>query len=164
MSRKRTQQPTNTSTDNQGTTSTTATMEPEQAAVATEPVAMPQATPAQESFVERLLRERGPKKDSENRIPDPFGIASDYAAGVHLFENRQDRLMVIKFDEKPSADVLNRLKDSGFRWNPRDKVWVTPIRPDSARAIRIEAERAYQSVSSMIRQEKGIESGPEVPF
>jgi len=164
MSRKRTQQPTNTSTDNNDTTATTATMEPEQAAIAAEPTAMPPAVPPQESFVERLLRERGPRKDSENRIPDPFGIASDYAAGVHLFENRQDRLMVIKFDEKPSADVLNRLKDSGFRWNPRNKVWVTPIRPDSARAIRIEAERAYQSVSSMIRQEMGIESGPEVPF
>lgn len=164
MSRKRTQQTTNTSTDNGETTATTATMEPGQAAIATEPVAMPPAAPPQETFVERLLRERGPKKDSENRIPDPFGIASDYAAGVHLFENRQDRLMVIKFDERPSADALNRLKDSGFRWNPRGKVWVTPIRPDSARAIRIEAERTYQTVSSMIRQEKGIESGPEIPF
>jgi hypothetical protein len=139
-------------------------MEPEQATIATEPVAMPPATPPQETFVERLLRERGPKKNSENRIPDPFGIASDYAAGVHLFENRQDRLMVIKFDEKPSADVLNHLKDTGFRWNPREKVWVTPIRPDNARAIRIKAERTYQTVSGMIRQEKGIESGPEIPF
>lgn len=164
MSRKRTQQPTNTSTENEDTTTTTATMEPERATVATEPVAMPPATPPQETFVERLLRERGPKQDAPKRIPDPFNIASDYAAGTHLFENRQERLMVIKFDEKPSTDVLNRLKDSGFRWNPRDKVWVTPVRPDSARAIRIEAERTYQSVSSMIRQEKGIESGPEVPF
>lgn len=163
MSRKRTTQPTNTSTDNQDSTTATATVEPEATVAPSEDVAKPAAVPPQESFVERLQRERGQKR-SESRIPDPFGIASDYAAGVHLFENRQDRLMVIKFDEKPGTEVLNHLKDSGFRWNPRDKVWVTPIRPDSARAIRIEAERAYQMVSSMIRQEKGIESSPEIPF
>jgi hypothetical protein len=164
MSRKRTPQPSNTSSDNQDSTAATATVEPEVAAQAAEPVSAPPVAPAQESFVERLQRERGQKRPAENRIPDPFGIASDYAAGVHLFENRQDRLMVIKFDEKPSPEVLDRLKDSGFRWNPRDKVWVSPIRPDSARTIRIEAERTYQVVSSMIRQEKGIGSSPEVPF
>lgn len=163
MSRKRTPQPTNTSSDNQDSTSATATAEPEATVPQVEAAATPAAVPPQESFVERLQRERGQKRP-ESRIPDPFGIASDYAAGVHLFENRQDRLMVIKFDEKPNPDVLNHLKDSGFRWNPRDKVWVTPIRPDSARAIRIEAERAYQTVSSMIREEKGIESSPEIPF
>lgn len=163
MSRKRTPQPTNTSSDNQDSTSATATAEPEATVSQVEASATPAAVPPQESFVERLQRERGQKKP-ENRIPDPFGIASDYAAGVHLFENRQDRLMVIKFDEKPNPEVLNHLKDSGFRWNPRDKVWVSPIRTDNARAIRIEAERTYQAVSSMIRQEKGIESSPEIPF
>ncbi len=164
MSRKRTPQPSNTSSDNQDSTAATATVEPEVAAQTTELVAAPPIVPPQESFVERLQRERGQKRSAESRIPDPFGIASDYAAGVHLFENRQDRLMVIKFDEKPSPEVLDRLKDAGFRWNPRDKVWVNPIRPETARATRIEAERTYQEVRSMIRQEKGIESSPEIPF
>ncbi len=159
MSRKRTPEPSNTSTDNQDSTAATATTEP----VATQ-TAEPVAVPPQESFVERIQRERGRKRSPESRIPDPFGIASDYSAGVHLFENRQERLMVIKFDEKPSPAVLDRLKDSGFRWNPRDKVWVNPIRPETARSTRIEAERAYQVVSGMIRQEKGIESGQEIPF
>lgn len=159
MSRKRTQQPSNTSSDNQDSTSATATAEPEAAVSQVEAVATPAAVPPQESFVERLQRERG-----KYHVPDPFGIATDNVAGVRLFENRQDRLMVIKFDEKPNPDVLNHLKDAGFRWNPRDKVWVSPIRPDNARAIRIEAERVYQAVSSMIRQEKGIGSSPEIPF
>jgi len=111
------------------------------------------------SFVERL-------GERNNRItaPDPFGIASDFAAGVRLFESRQDRLMAIKFDEKPGQEVIDKLKDSGFRWNPRDKVWVHPIRVESARTTRIEAERLYQEVRQMIRQDKGIESGQEVPF
>jgi hypothetical protein len=163
MSRKRTPQPSNTSSDNQDSTAATATVESEAAAQTAEPVSAPPVAPPQESFVERLQRERGQRRP-ESRIPDPFGIASDNAAGVHLFENRQARLMVIKFDEKPSEDVLNRLKDSGFRWNPRDKVWVNPIHPENARAVRIEAERTYQAVSSMIREEKGIGSSPDIPF
>jgi hypothetical protein len=31
-------------------------------------------------------------------------------------------------------------------------------------STRIEAERLYQDVCKMIRQEKGIETSPEVPF
>jgi hypothetical protein len=31
-------------------------------------------------------------------------------------------------------------------------------------STRIEAERLYQEVCKMIRQEKGIEAGQEVPF
>jgi hypothetical protein len=154
MPRKRTPDKPTTDTETQPVTETpteaaTATAEPPQAEV-------PQQT---QSFVERLQQQRG-------RVfpPDPFGIAGDYIAGVRLFENRKDRLMVIKFEERPSADVLNRLKDSGFRWNPRDQVWVHPIRQESARTTRIEAERLYQEVRDMIRQEKGIESGQEIPF
>lgn len=118
-----------------------------------------QNTEQRPSFVERLG-----ERSNRITVPDPFGIASDFAAGVRLFESRQDRLMAIKFDEKPSQEVIDKLKDSGFRWNPRDKVWVHPIRVESARTTRIEAERLYQEVRQMIRQDKGIESGQEVPF
>ncbi len=137
---------------------------PDQPTTETETTAVAEPVPDQNgeqrpSFVERL-------GERNNRItaPDPFGIASDFAAGVRLFESRQDRLMAIKFDEKPSQEVIDRLKDSGFRWNPRDKVWVHPIRVESARTTRIEAERLYQEVRQMIRQDKGIETGQEVPF
>jgi hypothetical protein len=111
------------------------------------------------TFVERLKQERRPPM-----APDPFGIAGDYVAGVRLFENRKDRLMVIKFEGRPGDAVLEVLKDAGYRWNPRDKVWVHPIRPEAARAIRIDAERLYQEVRGMLRQEKGIETGQEIPF
>lgn len=127
----------------------------------------PPVTPKQEtgndqsqpSFVEKLARQRNP-----GIVPDPFGIAGDYQAGVRLFENRRDRLMVIKFEQKPSSDVLTRMKDGGFRWNPRDQVWVHPIYQEQARQIRIEAERTYQDVCQMIRQERGLGSSPEIPF
>jgi hypothetical protein len=72
--------------------------------------------------------------------------------------------MAIAFDEKPSPAVLDVLKNAGYRWNPRDKVWVHPVNRESARTTRIEAHRLYDEVRGMIRQEKGVESAPEVPF
>lgn len=154
MPRKRTPDQPTTDTETQPATearteAVTATAEPPEAEG-------PQQT---QSFVERLQQQR-----NRSMAPDPFGIAGDYEAGVRLFENRKDRLMVIKFEQKPGTDVLNLLKDSGYRWNPRDMVWVHPIREESARATRIEAERLYQEVRGMIRQERGIESGPDIPF
>lgn len=101
--------------------------------------------------------------------PDPFGIAGDYEIGLRLFESRQDRQMAIKFGEgrpedKPSQAVIDTLKEAGYRWNPLDKIWAHPVRSDSAMSTRIEAERLYQEIRQMIRQEKGIEASPEVPF
>jgi hypothetical protein len=135
-------------------------MEPAAAEVPEQGSADPAELPElKQTFVERLQQQRGGRF-----APDPFGIAGDYVAGVRLFENRKERLMAIKFEDKPSPEVLDKLKDAGYRWNPRDKVWVHPIREETARATRIEAERLYQEVRGMIRQEKGIESGPEIPF
>ena len=117
------------------------------------------AVPAQE-------RQPGdePEVKQYAKAPDPFGIATDKLAGVRLFESKQDRQMAFKFDEKPSRAVLDKLTDAGYRWNPLDKIWAHPVRPESAMSTRIEAERLYQEVRQMVRQEKGIEAGPEVPF
>src|ERR1700722_3428795 len=107
-------------------------------AAITEPPAT-EAKPEGQGFVEKV----GQRKSVS--IPDPFGIATDTVAGVRLFESRQDRQMAIKFGEgrpedKPSEAVREMLKDSGYRWNPVDRIWVRPVRPDSAMSTRIEAE------------------------
>ncbi len=163
MARKRTPDQPTTETETQpAAEAATATVEPpaaeipKQAQSFTDPTELPEL---KQTFVERLQQQRG-----RSIAPDPFGIAGDTVAGVRLFENRQDRVMAIKFEEKPSPAVLDRLKDAGYRWNPRDKVWVYPVSKDAARTTRIEAERLYQEVRGMIRQEKGIEAGPEIPF
>ena len=114
-----------------------------------------------QSFADRV----GQKK----RAPDPFGIAADSVAGVRLFESKRDRQMAIKFgdgrpEDKPSQAVIDTMKEAGYRWNPVDRLWAHPIHADSAMATRIEAERLYQEVRQMIRQEKGIETGQEIPF
>jgi hypothetical protein len=129
-------------------------------------VAEPQATGAEAnrpSFAERV--------GQRNRATatDPFGIARDNLAGVRLIESKRDRQVAIKFGEgrpedKPSQAVIDLLKEAGYHWNPSDRIWAHPVGGDSAMSTRIEAERLYQEVRQIIRQEKGIESGPEVPF
>jgi len=108
------------------------------------------------SFAERVRRERRPLIAS-----DPFAIAGDMQAGVRLFESKQDRLMMIKFEAKPGNEVLARMKEYGFRWNPRDMVWVHPVRPDNQHSIRVDAEQLYQDVRAMLREAKGLENTQE---
>ncbi len=116
------------------------------------------------TFAERVGR-----KSERVAVPDPFGIAGDYVAGVHLMESRRDRQMAIKFDEKPGQPVIDKLKEAGYRWNPAERVWTHPVRQASALSTRIEAERLYQDTREMIRQEKGletkrIETPEQIPF
>jgi hypothetical protein len=123
----------------------------------------PVANDIKPSFAERV------GKSSGMVVPDPFGIAGDYLAGVRLFESKRDRQMAIKFGEgrpedKPSQEVIDKLKEGGFRWNPADRIWSKAIWPASAMTTRINAERLYQAVCQMIRTERGIDPGAGIPF
>jgi hypothetical protein len=135
---------------------------PETATAVAEPSA-PDAGGDERSFAERVGR-RKPVSG-----PDPFEIAVDVAAGVRLFESKRDRQVAIKFgegrpEEKPSQAVIDKMKEAGFRWNRTDKIWAHPLTPDSAMSVRIEAERLYQEIRGMVRQDKGIETDQGVPF
>jgi hypothetical protein len=135
---------------------------PEAATAVAEPSA-PDAGGDERSFAERVGR-RKPVSG-----PDPFEIAVDVAAGVRLFESKRDRQVAIKFGEgrpedKPSQAVIDKMKEAGFRWNRTDKIWAHPLTPDSAMSVRIEAERLYQEIRGMVRQDKGIETDQGVPF
>jgi hypothetical protein len=127
------------------------------------------AVPAAESNAERPSFADRFGERQRNAAPDPFGIASDAIAGVRLFESRQDHQVAIKFgdgrpEDKPSQVVRDKLKEAGYRWNPTDKIWAHPVGGDSAVRTRIEAERLYQEVRQMIRDEKGAEAGQDIPF
>jgi hypothetical protein len=94
-------------------------------------------------------------------LPDPFGIATDYLAGVRLMENKRERTMAIQFGDgsaeaKPSQEVIDMVKAAGYRWNPSERVWTHPIRYETAMSTRIEADRLYQAVCDHIREEKGL--------
>jgi len=126
------------------------------AAVAEPPAAG--AKPDGQTFADKVgQRKRTP-------APDPFGVATDNLAGVRLFDSKQDRQVAIKFEAKPSQAVIDLLKEAEYRWNPVDKIWTHPVRPESAMSTRIDAESLYQEVRQMIRKEKGIEPTQEVPF
>lgn len=112
----------------------------------------------QSNFAERLSRA------GAVATPDPFEIAGDYLAGVHLFESRQDRQMALKFEDKPDQAVIAMLKEAGYRWNPTDRIWSHPVSRESAMSTRIDAERLYQDVRQVVRQSKGIEAGQEISF
>jgi hypothetical protein len=155
MSRKRT--PDNKPTE----TSTTETTTPETGtAVAEAPAAgndnLPAANDNQPSFAERVGKRQWVS------TADPYVIAADPVIGVRLYESKQDRQMAIKFGEKPSRAVLDRMHDAGWVWKQADKIWAHPITPETAATTRIKAERLYQTVCAMIRQEIG--AGQEVPF
>jgi hypothetical protein len=159
MSRKRT-------TDQDTATATISEKPPAEtaAAVAEPPAAEPNGDG--QTFADRVGQTK------RVAIADPFGIAVDYVAGVRLLESKKDRQVAIIFGEgrpedKPSQEVIARLKESGYRWNPADRIWVHPIRPDSATTTRIDAERLYQEIRGKIRKEKGLEQAqaPEAsPF
>ena len=115
-----------------------------------------------QGFTDRVGQKQRP-------IPDPFGIATDNVAGVRLFESRQDQQMAIKFgdgspEDKPSQAVIDKMKDAGFKWKSADRIWALPVSGEYAVGARIDAEKLFQEVSQMIRQEKGIEAGSGIPF
>jgi hypothetical protein len=151
--------------DKESTETTTATAEPSasEATTAVADAPAPEADENGQSFADRV----GQKKYVA--APDPFGLAVDNVAGVRLFESKQDRQMAIKFGEgryedKPSQAVIDTLKQAGYRWNPSDRIWARPVLPESAMSTRIEAKRLYADVCQMIRQEKSIETQPDLPF
>jgi hypothetical protein len=87
-----------------------------------------------------------------------FGIFGDYEAGVRLIEDRQNRRMTIKFEEKPSDAVraVLKSKENGYRFDAEDQLWYKPINQAKPRQSREEAEELAYTVADMIRVEKGL--------
>ncbi len=130
---------------------------------ATESAETPLATSEHE---QPTIREPGDEAEQPRKYaPDPFSIASDTAAGVTLRESRRFRRAEIAFaDGKPSQQVIDQLKTDQFQWRPQEKLWVRPIKGEDAMATRIEAERTYQAVAALLREEKGIAGSEKSHF
>lgn len=161
MSRKRKKddQPTDTTTSE---TTTPEAITPESGIAVAEPPSVPAndnlaaANDNRPSFAERVGQRL------RTSAADPYVIAADHVVGVRLYESKRDRQMAIKFEEKPSRAVLDKMRDEGWVWKQADKIWAHAITPETAAVTRIKAERLYQEVCTMIRQEIG--AGREVPF
>ncbi|HUQ71453.1 MAG TPA: hypothetical protein VM165_18135, partial [Planctomycetaceae bacterium] len=114
--------------------------------------------PTDQPIVESQARQAGDEPQDERQFaPDPFTVATDPLAGVKLLLSRRFRRAEIEFaDGKPSQPVIDKLKEREFRWEPKEKIWIRPMRTADAVSTRIEAERTHKEVSDMIRDEKGL--------
>jgi hypothetical protein len=90
---------------------------------------------------------------------DRFDSWGDHEAGVQVIEDRQNRRMVVKFDEKPSEAILQVVKSEpySYDYDRENKVWYKKINPATARQARTEADQLGFTVANIIRQEKGLE-------
>lgn len=121
---------------------------------------MPRKKPT-ETHVEQVAPEHQPEQSHAesvgNREPryNHQGII-DRVVGARLLEHHNPYLSVIRFEEKPSDAIREKLRDSGFRWAAENQEWVRPIRYESRAQDRIHAERTFEEVTAMIRKERGI--------
>ena len=88
---------------------------------------------------------------------DPFQFAHDNLAGVRLLESRQYREMQLAFAEKPSQQVIDKVKELGFRWNNEEKLWALKLNPSTANQDRVDGQRAFREIANMMRDERGME-------
>ena len=133
----------------------------ETATAVSEPAATEAGTDGQ-GFAERVGHQ------TRIPVPDPYEFGTDPAAGARLFESKRDRQMAIQFGEgrpeaKPSQAVINKLMQAGYQWNSLDRIWAYPVEKNSAMTTRIAAERLFRDICQMIRHEKGIDAGQEIP-
>jgi hypothetical protein len=66
--------------------------------------------------VAQNTKERAEAKASKEPTQVPF------EGGVVVKNFQEDRLQII-FNEKPSQDVISKLKRNGFKWSPRFMAW-----------------------------------------
>lgn len=78
--------------------------------------------------------------DGEPTIPtaqpktwgDPYKpIFSSPEVGFELGENRRFKQRVFKFSERPSPEIIDELKDSGFTYRPAEKAWTIPANAET---------------------------------
>jgi hypothetical protein len=91
-----------------------------------------------------------------------FDSWGDHEAGVTILEDRANRRMVVKFDDKPSKDVRDVMKGEpySFKFDDQEQLWYKKFTPATARQARTEADQLGFTVANMIRQEKGLEQKP----
>lgn len=89
-------------------------------------------------------------------LPNPFQSKRDYAAGVTLQEDRAYRQIQLKFDDKPSDPVRAVLRAAGFTWHRERQVWQAGIEREAPWKARNTAEKVFEQVTAMIREERGI--------
>lgn len=114
--------------------------------------------------VERIKEEAKERPEGEERskLNDPnvlqtVPITEDNdGPKMRLLRSNRFRQMQIQFDDKPQQEVIELLKDEGFRWNQTDRVWTLAMNPTARGASHAIAERLFQDIASTIREANGL--------
>ena len=101
-----------------------------------------------------------PERSSEEQarvvIPNPYQYRSDKGAGITLSENHKLGRMQLIFDEKPTDRVRMVLREEGFTLNSPNGAWEVAVDREQSWTARAAADKAFQRVTELIRQERGL--------
>lgn len=80
------------------------------------------------SFVNRVLAPpKVPRTELDYKIEQ-----KEYMRGnVRVLQNVSDNRLQLFFDGKPPAEMITKLKKSGFKWSPRNKAWQRQLTPNA---------------------------------
>ncbi len=67
----------------------------------------------------------------KNYGPPYKAVFTSAATGIELGENRRFNQRVLSFKDKPAMEVIERLKQIGFRYQPEDRSWTIQATAES---------------------------------
>lgn len=81
-------------------------------------------------FMDKL---RNPKPIGPMRTELDYGITeSRYEInGTTVYQNTEANHIQILFTDKPSIEMISKLKSKGFKWSPRFKAWQRQLTPNA---------------------------------
>jgi hypothetical protein len=115
----------------------------------------------------------GIAKKQYKRAPDPRGMhiidlsPDPKGPKARLLRSNDHEAMLIQFSEKPEPEILNQLREAGFRWENRANSdfargsWVINLERGNEWRNHAHAEAVFQSVVNQIREKNGMD--PFVP-
>ena len=98
---------------------------------------------------------------TRGRQPDPHGVMTvaltDESDGpkARLFRSNRWQQMAVTFDEKPAPEIIEQLRDAGFRWRGEEKAWTVQLDKERRWQTHAEAEALFKKLTDEIRAANG---------
>ncbi len=100
----------------------------------------PVAEPSKPEETNNGTDNHGPQAPAPSQTTEPgqkqwsnpySSIFTCVVRGFELGEDRRYKQRVFKFTEKPSQDIIDTLKENGFKYRPQEKTWTISANPDT---------------------------------
>ena len=116
---------------------------------------MPRKRTKSEPQAQEPAAQREPGDDTI-AVANPRPWAHNNDAGAEYLTRSDPYEFLIRFKDKPSAEVLATLREADFHWNSENKWWARPIGYKTQAQDREIGRRTYGKVVEMIVKEKGL--------